>query len=272
MKFLERLQSAGLTQSNYLRLRPGNANFRAGFTIQHFAGVVEYDVTEMAFKNMDNLYGSLVDCMKVSSNPFVKLLWPEEDRITQMPTTSSTKIRQSAGALMQTLRQCETHYVRCIKSNDFKAPMQIDFPRVEQQVTYQGLRENVKVKKAGYSYRAPYDMFLRNFSILASRYEQGNMGGGVTGTQQLCSFISQKWGDLVPITEWAFGHSMLFIHSPSTIFVLQELIEEARDPKAYAEKVRQHELAEIEAAKMEAKIQKGKVKGSSRGGGKCVIS
>jgi myosin-1 len=276
VKFLERLDSSGLTSaSQYLRIQHPTANFSGGFAIQHFAGVVEYDVSEMAFKNMDNLYNSLVDCLKVSTNPFVHQLWPaDEDRVTQMPTTSSTKIRQSAGALMQALRQCETHYVRCIKSNDYKAPMQIDFPRVEQQVTYQGLRENVKVKKAGYSYRAPYEIFLRSFAMLAARHqgEQAQLqGGGMPAVQQLCGFISNKWPDLVPMTEWAFGQSMIFIHSPSTIFVLQELLEEARDPKAYAEKVRAHEMAEIEAAKQEAKIRKGKVKGSSRSDGKCSL-
>ena len=273
MKFLERLQSSGLTQNQYLRLKPGTANFSAGFTIQHFAGLVEYDVSEMAFKNMDNLFGSLVDCMKVSQNPFVRTLWPDEDRINHMPTTSSTKIRQSANALMEALRRCETHYVRCIKSNDYKAPMQIDFQRVEQQVTYQGLRENVKVKKAGYSYRAPYNVFLQNFSMLAARSELGRqLGGGVTGAQQLCQFISRQWGELVPISEWAFGSSMIFVHSPTTIFVLQELLEEARDPKAYADKVRAHEQAELMAAKQEAKIQKGKVKGSGKGAGGCIVS
>lgn len=267
-KFLERLESSGLTQSPYLRIRPGNVNFSAGFTIQHFAGIVEYDVSEMAFKNMDNLYGSLVDCMKVSTNPFVKYLWPDEDRITTMPTTSSTKIRKSAEALMQALRKCETHYIRCIKSNDQKAPMQLDFARVEQQVTYQGLRENVKVKKAGYSYRAPYNQFLQNFAILMQG--QQLFGGGMQGAQQLCQYISSKWADLVPITEWAFGKTMIFVHSPTTIFVLQELIEEARDPVGYAEKVRAHEQAEMMAAKQEAMITKGKVrKGSGKG---CMIS
>ena len=172
-------------------------------------------------------------------NRFVRLLWPQdEDRINQQPTTSSTKIRQSANDLVATLRRCETHYVRCIKSNDDKAPMTIDAPRVQQQVQYQGLRENVKVKKAGYSYRAPYTQFLQQFSILASRHEQGQLASGMTGAQQLTQFLSRKWPDIVPSSEWAFGKSLLFVHSPQTIFALQELMEEARDPKGYAEKVK----------------------------------
>ena len=116
--------------------------------------------------------------------------------------------------------------------------MTIDAPRVQQQVQYQGLRENVKVKKAGYSYRAPYTQFLQQFSILASRHEQGQLASGMTGAQQLTQFLSRKWPDIVPSSEWAFGKSLLFVHSPQTIFALQELMEEARDPKGYAEKVK----------------------------------
>ncbi|KAH9249526.1 hypothetical protein BASA81_012699 [Batrachochytrium salamandrivorans] len=230
-KFLERLAGSGL-QGKYLQLRPGNSNFAGSFTVTHFAGQVSYDVDEMAFKNMDNLFGSLVDCMKTSQAPFVKLLWPaNEDRINQQPTTSSTKIRQSAGDLVTTLRRCETHYVRCVKSNDQRLPMTMDAPRVEEQIKYQGLRENVKVKKAGFSSRFPYQDFVQQFSILASRHEQTNLAPGKAGVQQLTTFLSKKFPDIVPSGEWAFGNTLLFVRSPQTIFALQELMEEARDPK-----------------------------------------
>jgi myosin-1 len=268
-KFIEKLSQAGLGGNKYLRLRPSTSNYAAGFTITHYAGVVHYDVTEMAFKNMDNLYGSLVDCMKQSESPFMRFLWPpDEDLIRQAPATSSTKIRNSASALVSALRRCETHYVRCIKSNDDKLPMTMDHERCKHQVQYQGLKENVRVKKAGYSYRAPYDSFLHEFAILASRHEQGQLAGGRAGAQQLTQFISRKWADICPGSEWAFGTSLIFVHSPETIFALQELIEEAKDPKGYAEKVRAHEQAEQQALKQEAKVKKGKVKGE---GGGCAV-
>ena len=182
--------------------------------------------------------------------------------------------------------------MRCIKSNDDKAPMTIDAPRVQQQVQYQGLRENVKVKKAGYSYRAPYDVFLQNFAMLASRHEQGTLANGMGGAQQLANFLSRKFPEIVPQTEWAFGKSMIFVHStfysfqacftldiltpfqgPQTIFALQELMEEARDPKGYAEKIKAAEQAEAAALKQESKIAKGKVKGRTKGdGGECIVS
>ena len=254
-KFFERLSGSGVASNKYIKMRPGT------FTITHYAGMVNYSTDEICFKNVDNTFASVIDLLKTASSPFIRLLFPaDEDRITQAPATSSTKIRQSAGQLTATLKRCETSYVRTIKSNDEKLPMTMDHARCKHQVQYVGLREHVKVKKAGYAYRAPYDQFLANFAILASRHQQGQLSSGKAGAMQLTTFISKKWPDVCPSSEWAFGKSLLFCSSPETFFALQELCEEARDPKGYAEKVRAFEEAQRLAEKQEAKIKAGKVK------------
>ena len=51
---------------------------------------------------------------------------------------------------------CSPHYVRCIKSNDAKQALSTDTKRVQHQVKYLGLSENIKVRRAGYAYRAEY--------------------------------------------------------------------------------------------------------------------
>lgn len=48
-------------------------------------------------------------------------------------------------------------------------------------------------------------------------------------------------------------------------------MEEAKDPKGYAEKVKAAEQAEQAALKQEAKIARGKVKGRTKGEGDCVV-
>lgn len=67
---------------------------------------------------------------------------------------------------------------------------------------------------------------------------------------------------------------LTFILGPQTIFALQELMEEARDPEGYAARVKAAEQAEQAALKQEAKIAKGKVKGKTKGGGGggCTLS
>jgi myosin heavy subunit len=66
----------------------------------------------------------------------------------------------------QRLSACTPHYIRCIKPNDKKLAMTFVAGRVEHQVKYLGLLENVKVKRAGYAYRHFKDVFLGRFGQL----------------------------------------------------------------------------------------------------------
>ncbi len=56
---------------------------------------------------------------------------------------------------------------RSIKSNDAKAPLTVDQDRAVHQVKYLGLSENIKVRRAGFAYRAEYHRFLDRFNILS---------------------------------------------------------------------------------------------------------
>jgi myosin-1 len=250
-KFIEKLQQSSLAGHPHLRVLGSTSVFTAGFTIKHYAGDVTYNVREFAFKNMDNLFHSLVNCLKQSQNPFMRSLWQSDDVSAKAPTTSSTKIRSSCAALVTSLMRCAPHYIRCIKPNEEKRPMFIEEKRVLHQVKYLGLVENVKIKKAGYAYRAPYDIFLQRFHYLAGGRLQG---GGINGCKELCNIISKKYPSEVPMSEWCFGRAKLFISSPQTVFLLEEFREEAVDPKGYADKVRQHEAMERAAAAQEAKV------------------
>ena len=105
--------------------------------------------------------------MQTSTNHYALGLFPEDvgdDK--KAPTTASTKIRQSANYLVKRLSACTPHYIRCIKPNDSKTPLSFNAGRVEHQVKYLGLLENVKVKRAGYAYRHFKDVFLRRFGQL----------------------------------------------------------------------------------------------------------
>jgi len=58
------------------------------------------------------------------------------------------------------LRSCTPHYIRCIRPNAQKAPMKMDDQLTANQIRYLGLLENVRVRRAGYAYRATYEKFL----------------------------------------------------------------------------------------------------------------
>lgn len=78
---------------------------------------------------------------------------------------ASSRIRSQCAALVAALMKCSPHYVRCIKSNDQRQPLRIDSERVKHQVKYLGLVENIKVRRAGFAYRAEYHRFLDRRAI-----------------------------------------------------------------------------------------------------------
>ena len=57
----------------------------------------------------------------------------------------------------------------CIKPNDLKRPgaRHFDDARVQHQVRYLGLCENVRVRRAGFAFRQPADLFVRRYKMLS---------------------------------------------------------------------------------------------------------
>ena len=88
--------------------------------------------------------------------------------------------------------------------------------------------------------------------MLQKQQYQGN--NAVHAVSALCEYISKKHSE-IPISEWAFGTSKIFVASPKTIFFLEELREEKIDPVGYAQKVKEHERMEQLADRQEAKMR-----------------
>lgn len=118
--------------------------------------------------------------------------------------------------LVATLLKKEPFYVRCIKPNDTKSPTIFDDTRVEHQVRYLGLLENVRVRRAGFVHRQRYDKFLLRYKMI-SQYTWPNFKAG-----------SDKDGVKVLVKEKGFandvkfGKTKIFIRTPQTLFALEK--------------------------------------------------
>merc|ERR1712137_5345 len=240
-KFLQKLVSV---HSSHAHLAVGGST-GTEFTIKHYAGDVTYDVEEFCFKNNDNLYMSLVNCMQTSSVPFLVALFPEDmSNSRQAPTTASFKIRESANYLVKRLSACTPHYIRCIKSNDKKLPLTFNTGRVEHQVKYLGLLENVKVKRAGYAYRHYKEVFLNRFGALVEPPP--------TTIPDFISRVCSKYKD-VPANEFEEGKTKVFIRSPDTLFLLEEHLFKITDPEGYRTQVKAFKESEKQAMAKQGK-------------------
>jgi myosin I len=109
--------------------------------------------------------------------------------------------------LVKRLSACVPHYVRCIKSNDRKAALTFNTSRVEHQVKYLGLLENVKVKRAGYAYRHFKKVFLARFGQLMPEETPPQ------SCSELVNWLCSKNPDLKK-DEFEEGKTKIFVRSP----------------------------------------------------------
>ncbi|XP_046390857.1 unconventional myosin ID [Ischnura elegans] len=190
------------------------------FRISHYAGNVVYDITGFLDKNKDTLFQDFKRLLFHSSDQTIKEMWPEGvmdiTKTTKRPLTAGTLFKNSMIALVKNLGSKEPYYVRCIKPNDAKAPAAFDNERIKHQVSYLGLIENVRVRRAGFAHRQRYDRFLKRYKML-SQYTWPNFHGGSSrdGTKVLID--EHRFSDDV-----MYGNTKIFIRSPRTLFALEQ--------------------------------------------------
>ncbi|KAI3377124.1 hypothetical protein L3Q82_000316 [Scortum barcoo] len=143
-------------------------SWNQGFIIHHYAGKVSYDAEGFCERNRDVLFTDLIELMQSSEIAFIRALFPENLNAEKKgrPTTAGSKIKRQANDLVSTLMKCTPHYIRCIKPNETKKPRDWEESRVKHQVEYLGLKENIRVRRAGYAYRRVFRKFLSRYAIL----------------------------------------------------------------------------------------------------------
>ncbi|XP_062546229.1 unconventional myosin ID [Armigeres subalbatus] len=193
---------------------------RQDFRITHYAGDVIYCVHGFIEKNRDTLFQDFKRLLYHSKDNLITSMWPEGaqdiSKTTKRPLTAGTLFQRSMAELVATLLKKEPFYVRCIKPNDIKSASVFDDVRVEHQVRYLGLLENVRVRRAGFVHRQLYEKFLLRYKMI-SQYTWPNFRSG-----------SDRDGVKVLINEKNFSHDVefgktkIFLRSPQTLFSLEK--------------------------------------------------
>eukprot|EP01087_Luapelamoeba_hula_P014225 TRINITY_DN4133_c0_g1_i1.p1 TRINITY_DN4133_c0_g1~~TRINITY_DN4133_c0_g1_i1.p1 ORF type:complete len:1005 (-),score=195.32 TRINITY_DN4133_c0_g1_i1:88-3102(-) len=195
----------------------------ASFTMEHYAGVVEYNVTGFLDKNRDTLFNDLKKFLESSRNRFIQKLFPADIVQTKVrPPTAGTQFKNQVTALVATLRSCHPHYIRCMRPNGQKQPSRVDDQLVANQVRYLGLLENVRVRRAGYAYRSTYEKFFHRFRILSPKTFPTWDGDERTGCDVIlksCNIKKEGPGHNM----YEFGKTKVFIRQPQTLFILEDL-------------------------------------------------
>jgi hypothetical protein len=157
------------------------------FGVKHYAGLVSYDGKGFLEKNRDMLYLDLIEMLQGSSQPFINMLYPPDMEVTAKDRKSSLskQFQGQLSTLMKKLYRTEPHYIRCIKPNEHKKPLNFVAQNSYEQLTYSGVFEAVAIRKQGYPFRLSHSEFAERYSKICS-----GVGGGAP--RDVCAAVIKK--------------------------------------------------------------------------------
>merc|ERR1719188_2902035 len=151
----------------------------AHFAISHYAGIVNYNVTNWLEKNKDPVNDSVVEVMKSTSKCTLLVhLWRDHPgQPTTAPKEEGKKKKKggggktvssvylvSLGELMTTLHSCEPHFVRCLVPNTHKKPGEVEPPLIMHQLTCNGVLEGIRICMRGFPNRMLYPDYKMRYA------------------------------------------------------------------------------------------------------------
>ncbi|CAJ0597979.1 unnamed protein product [Cylicocyclus nassatus] len=194
------------------------------FKITHYAGDVTYSVNGFMDKNKDTLFQDLKRLMYNSQNPLLKEIFPDGSKklteVNRRPPTAGFMFKNSMQGLVEQLASKQPFYIRCIKPNEEKSSSIFDDKRVDHQVRYLGLLENVRVRRAGFVHRCTYERFLNRFKLICPEtWPNPRSGSPRDNCEKIMRFAHLE-------NDCKYGKTKIFIRSPQTVFRLEELRSE----------------------------------------------
>jgi len=168
------------------------------FIVKHFAGPVLYTSAGMLEKNHDIVRTDMAILLKESSIPTVSTLYNfcrvDEDtaaalsggntgtgrppigmsgKHTHKIFSVSGEFRKQLNELMDNINTTSPYYVRCLKPNSQNRSGFFDDHLVIDQLRCNGVLEAVRVSRAGYPNRIPFDVFGRRYAALVAEERSG---------------------------------------------------------------------------------------------------
>ncbi|KAJ3226145.1 cytochrome c oxidase subunit 1 [Clydaea vesicula] len=158
------------------------------------------------------------------SNIFVSNLVPEEPSAgnkgrsapTGAKTTAATYFKNQLISLVTTLAATTPHYIRCIKPNSQKEAFIFYEEMVLCQLRYSGMLDTIRIRKAGFSSRFLFELFVKRFKCLVP----SGMKIGTDSYEILCKGILTSANMSSDI--WQLGKTKVFLKDEAIILIQKE--------------------------------------------------
>ncbi|XP_062362371.1 myosin-1B-like isoform X3 [Cinclus cinclus] len=222
--------------NNFQKPKPGKGKAEAHFSLVHYAGTVDYNITGWLDKNKDPLNETVVGLYQKSSLKTLALLFASaggeasggggggkkggKKKGSSFQTVSAL-FRENLNKLMTNLRSTHPHFVRCIIPNESKTPGAMEHELVLHQLRCNGVLEGIRICRKGFPSRILYADFKQRYKVLnASAIPEGQFIDSKKASEKLLGSID------VDHTQYKFGHTKVFFKAG-----LLGLLEEMRDEK-----------------------------------------
>uniref|UniRef100_A0A8D0D696 Myosin heavy chain, fast skeletal muscle-like n=1 Tax=Sander lucioperca TaxID=283035 RepID=A0A8D0D696_SANLU len=212
--------------------KPAKGKAEAHFSLVHYAGTVDYNITGWLDKNKDPLNDSVVQLYQKSAVKLLAHLYASHASTEGGKKgggkkkggsfqTVSALFRENLGKLMTNLRSTHPHFVRCLIPNESKTPGLMENFLVIHQLRCNGVLEGIRICRKGFPSRILYADFKQRYKVLnASVIPEGQFIDNKKASEKLLASIS------VDKSQYRFGHTKVFFKAG-----LLGTLEEMRDEK-----------------------------------------
>uniref|UniRef100_A0A673WZN6 Myosin-7B n=1 Tax=Salmo trutta TaxID=8032 RepID=A0A673WZN6_SALTR len=221
-------QHLGKTKA-FEKPKPAKGKAEAHFSLVHYAGTVDYNITGWLEKNKDPLNDSVCQLYGKSGVKILAALYPPpppeakkggKKKGGSMQTVSS-QFRENLHKLMTNLRSTHPHFVRCLIPNESKTPGLMENFLVIHQLRCNGVLEGIRICRKGFPSRIIYADFKQRYKVLnASVIPEGQFMDNKKASEKLLGSIDVNHED------YKFGHTKVFFKAG-----LLGVLEEMRDEK-----------------------------------------
>ncbi|XP_075702307.1 uncharacterized protein LOC142666212 [Rhinoderma darwinii] len=232
--FTNKLYDQHLGKSNnFQKPKPAKGKADAHFSLVHYAGTVDYNISGWLDKNKDPLNETVIGLFLKSSVKLLAFLYSGHSAEAEASgkkgakkkgssfQTVSALFRENLNKLMSNLRSTHPHFVRCLIPNETKTPGTMDHYLVMHQLRCNGVLEGIRICRKGFPSRIIYGDFKQRYKVLnASAIPEGQFIDSKKASEKLLGSID------VDHTQYKFGHTKVFFKAG-----LLGTLEEMRDDK-----------------------------------------
>uniref|UniRef100_A0A669DEJ4 Slow myosin heavy chain 1 n=1 Tax=Oreochromis niloticus TaxID=8128 RepID=A0A669DEJ4_ORENI len=217
---------------NFQKPRVVKGKAEAHFSLIHYAGTVDYNISNWLEKNKDPLNETVVGLYQKSTLKLLSMLFMGyagaesgkgkggKKKGSSFQTVSALH-RENLNKLMTNLRSTHPHFVRCIIPNETKTPGAMENPLVMHQLRCNGVLEGIRICRKGFPNRIQYGDFKQRYRILnPSAIPEGQFIDNKKASEKLLGSLD------IDHEQYKLGHTKVFFKAG-----LLGVLEEMRDDR-----------------------------------------